>query len=186
MTAAGDVSDYDADKKATLEANMATTLGVAASAVSLTVTAGSVTLLFTVQATSADDAAAIAATAGSVLSTVDAATSALGGAGIGLVIESAPAVTNNFQPATLPPSTPSSPPMELQSNQEDDADADGGGGSSNATVAWIVIATLVAVGLIVGGVVYFCRAHLAKGTDTRDVKLESAETGTAKKNEAKK
>ena len=65
MTAAGDVSDYDAAAQASLVSNMASTLGVPEADVSLTVTAASVSLVFEVAVADETQAEAVTQQAGS-------------------------------------------------------------------------------------------------------------------------
>jgi len=105
MTAAGDVSDYDAAAQSSLVSNMATTLGVAAVDVSLTVTAASVRLVFSVTVADATAAAAVSATVASALPTATAASSLLGAS-----VLSAPAAATLDDAISPPPSPPPPPP----------------------------------------------------------------------------
>merc|ERR1719272_2411369 len=75
VKAAGDVSDYDATKKATVEAAMAKVAGVEANAVTVTVKAGSVILTFVIIT---DDPAAVKATVATALKDKTLASTALG------------------------------------------------------------------------------------------------------------
>ena len=77
MVAAGSVSDFDGETQARLTSSMATTLGVDASAVSLSITAASVKLVFTVAVADATEAASVAGTVATALDTTDAASVAL-------------------------------------------------------------------------------------------------------------
>merc|ERR1740130_136856 len=85
VKAAGDVSDYDATKKATVEAAMAKVAGVDANAVTVTVKAGSVILTFVIIT---DDPAAVKATVATALKDKTLASTALG-----VTVEEVPTVT---------------------------------------------------------------------------------------------
>ena len=104
MTAAGDVSDYDAAAQSSLVSNMATTLNVPVADVSLTVTAASVRLLFVVAVADATAAQAVESQADATLPTAAAASAALGAS-----IETDP-VAATVQAAASPPSPATSPP----------------------------------------------------------------------------
>lgn len=88
MVASGDVSTYDETLKTRLKTDFASAVGVAASAVSLTVSAASVNLEFTIATTSAAQAAQIRTTVQTAMADTTTASSALG-----LTIEQAATVT---------------------------------------------------------------------------------------------
>ena len=104
MTAAGDVSDYDAAAQASLVSNMAATLNVPTADVALTVTAASVNLVFKVAVADETEAEAVAQQADSSLGTAADATTALG-----VSVQSAP-VTATVAASPLPPAGNSLPP----------------------------------------------------------------------------
>merc|ERR1740130_887494 len=85
VKAAGDVSDYDATKKAAMEAAMAKVAKVDANAVTVTVKAGSVILTFVIIT---DDPAAVKATVATALKDKALASTALG-----VTVEEVPTVT---------------------------------------------------------------------------------------------
>ena len=105
MTAAGDVSDYDAAAQSTLVSSMAGVLGVAPVDVSLTVSAASVNLVFTVAVADGAAAAAVSAAVASALPTAAAASSLLGAS-----VLSAPTAAT-FDDEVSPPPPPPPPPF---------------------------------------------------------------------------
>ena len=105
MTAAGDVGDFDADAQLSLVASMADLLGVAVVDVSLSISAGSVRLVFSVTVADSAAAAAVSATVASMLPTATAASSALG-----VPVLTVPTAT------TLDVSPPLSPPPPVPSS----------------------------------------------------------------------
>ena len=105
MTAAGDVSDYDAATRSSLVSSMAATLGVSAVDVSLAVTAASVHLVFSVTVADGAAAAAVSATVASALPTAAAASSLLGAS-----VLSAPTAVTLDEDVSPPPSPPPLPP----------------------------------------------------------------------------
>jgi len=121
MTVAGDVSDYDDSKQAELVASFATAIGVPEEDVTLTVTAASVQLLFSVAAASVANAASISDEATASFGSAEGASVALG-----VAVESVPVtVTNAPPPPDLPamhppPPLPSvTPPAEASEEQTD-------------------------------------------------------------------
>ena len=96
-TAAGDVSDYDATKKAALEAAMATVAKVDANAVTVKVKAGSVILTFIIIT---DDPAAVKATVATALKDKALASTALG-----VTVEAVPTVAVRPPPPSPPEAT---------------------------------------------------------------------------------
>ena len=94
-TAAGDVSDYDATKKAALECAMATVAGVECNAVTVTVTTGSVVLDFVIITANPATAAAVKATVATALATTAGASTALG-----VTVEAVPTVAVSTTPTT--------------------------------------------------------------------------------------
>ena len=107
MTAAGDVSDYDAAAQSSLVSNMAATLNVPMADVSLTVTAASVRLVFSVTVADGTTAAAVSATVASKLPTATAASSLLGAS----VLSAPAAATLDVASTSSSPSPPPLPPM---------------------------------------------------------------------------
>jgi hypothetical protein len=127
MTAAGAVSDYDDGKKAELECNMAALVDVSCDKVTVSVTAGSVILDFTIIAADTAAAAAVEATLTTAISTPSAASAALG-----VTIEAAPTITS----VTLMP--PPSPPED---------------GLSTGAIVGIAVGAGVGVLVVIGVVV---------------------------------
>ena len=107
VTAAGDVSDYDAAAQSSLVSSMARALGVPEGAVSLAVTAASVNLVFVVAVATVGEADAVAEQARAVLGTPDDATTALG-----VGVEATPTVaTVTVAPAAVRPASSRPPPL---------------------------------------------------------------------------
>ena len=106
MTAPGAVSDYDEETQVVLTTSMAATLNVPASDVSLTLTAESVNLVFTVQVSDSSDVATVAETAADSLGSAEAASAALG-----IAVLDDPVTTAVDKTVSPPPSTPPTPPM---------------------------------------------------------------------------
>ena len=104
VEAAGDVSDYDATKKAAVEAAMAKVAGVDANAVTVTVTAGSVVLDFVIITAEPAAAAAVKATVTTALATTAGASTALG-----VTVEAVPTVVVRLAPPSPPPNERPSP-----------------------------------------------------------------------------
>ena len=106
MTAAGDVSDYDDSKQAELVASFASAIGVPEGDVTLTVTAASVQLLFSVAAARVADAASISDEVAASFGSAEDASAVLG-----VTVESVPVtITNAPPPPDLPVLYPSLPP----------------------------------------------------------------------------
>ena len=110
MTATGDVGDYDDTIKDSLIANMAATLGVPEEDVSLTVTAASVRLVFSVAVADDAEADAVSEQADVSLATAADATSALGVDVADTPVTSVVETRVMPPPALPPPSPPPSPP----------------------------------------------------------------------------
>ena len=112
ITAAGDVSDFDATTTANMRAALAQQLGVPVDSIVLTVAAASVVISFTVSTGDAAQATALQQTMQSTLSTPAAATNFFASAGANVTITSAPNIT--VATATGPvPLFPSMPPPQL-------------------------------------------------------------------------
>ena len=127
MTAAGDVADYDDSIKAELVSSFATAIGVPEDDVTLTVTAASVRLLFSVAAASVADAASISDEATVSFGSAEDASAALG-----VTVQSAP-VTVTYAP----------PPPDLPEQT-----AEGGGDSMMPIIGAVVgVVCLAAVGI---------------------------------------
>ena len=110
MTAAGSVDDFDETttaglaKKTSLRGSIASAAGVDASAVTLTITAGSVIITATIAVPASSTAAAVQTTLSSTLGTAAAASAALG-----VTVESVPAIVVAAPPPLPPPPPP--PPL---------------------------------------------------------------------------
>ena len=104
VKAAGDVSDYDATKKATVEAAMAKVAGVEANAVTVTVKAGSVILDFVIITADPAAAAAVKATVATALKDKTLASTALG-----VTVTAVPTVAVRLAPPSPPPNERPSP-----------------------------------------------------------------------------
>lgn len=167
MTATGDVSDYDAAAKDSLIANMAATLGVPERAVSLSVTAASVRLVFSVAVVDDTEADAVSEQAEASFATAADATSALGvevaDTPVTSVVETrvmpppaAPPPTPPSPPpeANTPPSLPSPPPSSPAPDVEMGDDAQSTGGSDATTI----IAASVPAGVATICIVLICMA----------------------------
>ena len=101
MTASGVVSDYDIATRSRLIVAFASAVSVDASAITLTVTAGSVNLLFTVMVSDATAAASVTSAVSTSLGTAAAASTVLG-----VTVETAPtavAYDSSASPPSLPP-----------------------------------------------------------------------------------
>jgi len=149
MTAAGDVSDYDAAARASLVSNMASTLGVPETDISLTVTAASVNLVFEVAVADETELEAVEQHADSSLGTAADATTALG-----VSVQSAPVTaTVTASPSTPPPATPPhappspapTPPTSIDSTQSNIAT---GGDDVVLVVVPAVVVTLMVCVLV--------------------------------------
>jgi len=103
MTATGDVSDYDVEKRLLLRSKMAQTLKVLLERISLTISAASVELLFTIEVATLSDAKNVSAAVGTEFPTADAASDVLG-----VSVLSMPVAILETQPA---PPSPLSPPV---------------------------------------------------------------------------
>ena len=106
MTAAGDVSDYDAATQDSLRSRLALTLDVSTADVSLSVTPASVQLLFSVQVADAAEATTVIDKVTQVLPDAAAAASTLG-----VSVLTAPVST--ARDASVPPLLPLAPPPRL-------------------------------------------------------------------------
>jgi len=166
MTAAGDVSDYDAAAQASLVSNMASTLGVPEADVSLTVTAASVNLVFEVAVADETEAEAVAQQADSSLGTAADATTALG-----VSVQSAPVTAtvaaSPLSPPVASPSPPSPSPPSPSSPEK--------GSSDNAAA----LAGAVVGGLVVMGCVVVCVIMKGRKDGQRDAVKNSAMEASA-------
>ena len=160
MTATGDVSDYDAATKDSLVANMAATLGVPEEDVSLSVTAASVRLVFSVAVADDAEADAVSEQAEVSLATAADATSTLGvdvsDTPVTSVVE-----TRVTPPLALPPPSPPLPPPGATSPSplpppspplslvEAGDDAQSTGGDDDTTVVAASVPSAVALVCIV-------------------------------------
>ena len=88
MTVSGSVSDFDETKEASLRSSIAAVAGVDVSAVTIAITAGSVLITATIAVPATTAAAALQTTLFSALGTAAAASIVLG-----VIVESAPAIT---------------------------------------------------------------------------------------------
>ena len=160
VKAAGTVTDYDDAKKAALEVAMAATAGVAANAVTVTVTAGSVILNFVILTA---DPAATKATLNTALADTALATAALNDAleGEDVTVEATPTVAVRLasplplmsDPTPLPHLVATladgkHPPSQVVSSSSSDDDGLGAG-----AIVGIVIGAVVGL-LLIGGIIF--------------------------------
>ena len=144
MTASGAVSDYDVSVQAKLVSNMAATLDVAVAAVSLSVTAASVHLVFSVSVADISEAAAVTNKVKASLSSASHASATLG-----VPVVSAPVtITSDRSISPPPPSVPvlpSPPPTpnatmdEVEDNVESSVSLIGGAVGGAATAVLLVL-----------------------------------------------
>ena len=148
MTAAGDVSDYDAPKQAELVASFATALDVPVDDVSLMVSAASVNLQFIVAVDDTAAAIAISDRAQASLGTAADASSALG-----VSIQSVPVTITSASPSAPPVmpmphvQPPSTPPPQI--NLLTDQDSSQTTGGSDVTMPILGAAVVAGAFLIV-------------------------------------
>ena len=121
MTAIGDVSDYDTVMRVSLVSTFAASIDVPVSDVSLTITAASVQLLFTIAIADAEAAAAVSNQVDASFQTAAGATSVLG-----IEVETNPVIimpTPPFAPTppTPPPLATPLPPLSVTANETDDS-----------------------------------------------------------------
>lgn len=115
MTASGDVSDYDTEKRLLLLSKMARTLNVLLERISLIVLAASVELLFTIELDTADDTGIVAAAVDKKFPTAAAASEVLGISVLEVAVDTIraqPSPASPFVSMPLPPASPRRPPLE--------------------------------------------------------------------------
>ena len=161
MTAAGSVSDYDTTSQASLIEAFAATVVVPAADVSLSVTAASVILVFSVRVDNATEAIAVTEAADTSLPTAAAATAALG-----VTVVTAPVSLVIVVPDESPSAPPTPPPVTspLVENEENVATDDLGAGEISAIVLLPILAVCGA-----GAALLLRKKRLAKQqSDLRD------------------
>jgi len=153
ITAAGDVSDFDATTTTNMRAAIAQQLGVPVDSIVLTVAAASVRISFTVSTADSAQAAALQQTMQNTLATPESATNFFASAGANVTITSSPMITiaasqgalslfpSMPSPRMPPPVVPPPPPIggfgggNPAPMQETATSAQTGSGSSSAISA---------------------------------------------------